>query len=187
MLSISVLSSTLSVFAADQLLFTLHDVVTVFHAAGANDCEYGWITLLHIPLLLLKYISITAGPYSFLGGPPPPSCHESQPNFISHGNDGSARQFSVWELAGRVPIFPDRQLKQRRILLIYNREPSTLSFNTTSKHTFTNTHTHHTQTISSATAEEMNGITRRNTFAKSTSFQIWFPNMSFMSKCFQTD
>lgn len=67
MLSISV-SSTLSVFTAGRLLFDIRDVVTVFHTAGADDSKYGRITLLHIPLLLLKYISITAIAYNFLGG-----------------------------------------------------------------------------------------------------------------------
>lgn len=57
MLTMSNLSGTLSVFTAGRLLFDIHDVVTVFHAAGADDSEYARITLLHIPLMLLKYFS----------------------------------------------------------------------------------------------------------------------------------
>lgn len=57
MLTMSNLSGNLSVFTAGRLLFDIHDVVTVFHAAGADDSEYARITLLHIPLMLLKYFS----------------------------------------------------------------------------------------------------------------------------------
>lgn len=83
-----------------------HDVETALHAARASDSECGRITLLHILLLrppssfLLKHISITAIAHSFLWDPvgmlslPPcllhPTCHESQPNFISHSNDRRA-------------------------------------------------------------------------------------------------
>lgn len=56
--------------------------VTVFHAAGADDSGHGHITLLHIPLLLLKYISLTAVAYSFVRGRPgmsPPPQHSHAP------------------------------------------------------------------------------------------------------------
>lgn len=51
------MSGSLPVFTASRLLFDNHDEVTVLHAAGADDSEYGRVTLLHIPLLLLKFFS----------------------------------------------------------------------------------------------------------------------------------
>lgn len=87
------------VFTASRLLFDNHDEVTVLHAAGADDSEYGRVTLLHIPLLLLKFFSSNShGIHDpLLPAPlPPRSCCESQPNFISHSHERSARRGLGW-------------------------------------------------------------------------------------------
>lgn len=135
-----------------------HDVETALHAARASDSECGRITLLHILLLrppssfLLKHISITAIAHSFLWDPvgmlslPPcllhPTCHESQPNFISHSNDRRAGWLCASWLKMNVGLscaHLSRTMAKTAhdILLLYHQSPSSLN----SRH-----HQRHTQT-----------------------------------------
>lgn len=102
------------VFTAGRRPFDIHDAATAFHAAEADGSQYGRVTLLHIPLALLKYFSsdsheIHPSPLHTHTHTPIPiicSCCESQPNFISRSYEWSASPRAVLLSA---PVFLEQQ------------------------------------------------------------------------------